>query len=195
MPFVSPQLNDAQGRILVEAARNAIKEKFIRKTGADGIAGPAACDTCLHACHGVFVTLKVGGSLRGCIGCLVGSEPLIEAVRTYALHAAFDDPRFGSLTEKELDEVSIEVSVLSQPQALPYEDCDDLKAKLRPHVDGVTVRRGHCCATFLPQVWEQLPRPEDFLANLCLKAGLPSNAWRKGDLEVETYQVQYFEEG
>jgi AmmeMemoRadiSam system protein A len=195
MPFVSPQLNDAQGRILVEAARNAIKEKFIRKTGADGVAGPAACDTCLQACHGVFVTLKVGGSLRGCIGCLVGSEPLIEAVRTYALHAAFDDPRFGSLTEKELDEVSIEVSVLSQPQALPYENSDDLKAKLRPHVDGVTVRRGYCCATFLPQVWEQLPRPEDFLANLCLKAGLPSDAWRKGDLEVETYQVQYFEEG
>jgi AmmeMemoRadiSam system protein A len=191
----SPQLSDVHGRFLVEAARHAIREKLRLK--GEAVAqdpAPAACDPCLQACNGIFVTLKIGKSLRGCIGCLVGNEPLTEAVRTYALHAAFDDPRFAPVTEKELDKVSIEVSVLTQPQALVFKDADDLVSKLRPHVDGVTLRKGGNCATFLPQVWEQLPLPQDFLSNLCLKAGLPSDAWRAGAIEVETYQVQYFEE-
>ena len=189
------QLSPEQGRILLEEARRALKEKFEgRSAGVDPDETVPVCDPCLQACSGIFVTLKISGCLRGCIGSLVGKEALIQGARTYALHAAFDDPRFRPLTQNELDKVSIEVSVLTPAKTLVYEDADDLLAKLRPHVDGVTIRKGYCSATFLPQVWEQVPSPEEFLSNLCLKAGLSSDAWRTGSLEIETYQVQYFEE-
>jgi AMMECR1 domain-containing protein len=75
-----------------------------------------------------------------------------------------------------------------------YRDTQELIQKLRVNVDGVIIRKGHTSATFLPQVWEQLPGPEDFLTHLCMKAGLPSDAWLDPELEVSTYQVQYFEE-
>ena len=84
--------------------------------------------------------------------------------------------------------------MLTEPQSLFYDGADDLIAKLRPNVDGVILRKGYASATFLPQVWEQLPKPEAFLTHLCLKAGLSADAWRKSQLEVQTYQVQYFEE-
>ena len=67
-------------------------------------------------------------------------------------------------------------------------------SKLRPNVDGVILSKGPARSTFLPQVWEQLPKPEEFLGHLCLKASLPADAWKKELLEVQTYQVQYFEE-
>ena len=86
------------------------------------------------------------------------------------------------------------MSVLTEPQILDYSDPEDLIDKLRPDIDGVTIRKGHAAGTFLPQVWEQLPEPRTFLSHLCMKAGLPSDAWQQGDLEVETYQVQYFQE-
>jgi len=93
-----------------------------------------------------------------------------------------------------LERTEIEVSILTKPQALAFRDGQDLIKKLRAHVDGVIIRKGHASATFLPQVWEQLPRAEDFLTHLCMKAGLPSDAWKNSELEVLTYRVQYFEE-
>jgi AmmeMemoRadiSam system protein A len=132
--------------------------------------------------------------LRGCIGSLVGSEPLADGVRTNALNAALHDPRFAPLKVDEIDGITVEVSVLSEPRPLDYHGGDDLVARLRPGIDGVTIRSGYHAATFLPQVWDQLPDPGDFLSNLCLKAGLPANAWKEGGLDVETYQAQYFEE-
>jgi AMMECR1 domain-containing protein len=77
---------------------------------------------------------------------------------------------------------------------LEYKDADDLISRLRINIDGVIIRKGYQSATFLPQVWEQLPNPEDFLSHLCMKAGMPSDAWRKTKIEVSTYQVEYFEE-
>jgi AmmeMemoRadiSam system protein A len=190
------QISAAQGRALVELARQALMTHFKKSLPADrqaqidaGLRDPALQVRC-----GTFVTLKEEGQLRGCIGSLVGREPLAEGVRANALNAALRDPRFRPLTAAELDRVCIEVSVLTAPQHLDYDDAEDLLAKLRPHVDGVTVRRGYSGATFLPQVWDQLPDVRDFLSHLCLKAGLAGDAWRQGDLEVETYQVQYFEE-
>ncbi|MBT8331768.1 MAG: AMMECR1 domain-containing protein, partial [Deltaproteobacteria bacterium] len=88
----------------------------------------------------------------------------------------------------------IEVSILSEPQLLNYGDSDDLVEKLRPSVDGVIVRKDLASATFLPQVWEQLPETPDFLSHLCTKAGLAATAWRKTRLEISTYQVQHFSE-
>ena len=115
-------------------------------------------------------------------------------MRRNAINAAFHDPRFPPLSERELEKVDIEVSILTEPQPLEYADGEDLLTKLRVNVDGVIIRKGHASATFLPQVWEQLPDPEDFLEHLCMKAGLSSNAWRNTKLDVLTYQVQYFEE-
>ena len=120
--------------------------------------------------------------------------PIVSGVRENAINAAFHDPRFSPLKKKELDAVHIEVSVLSEPVPLAYTDADDLVAKLRPGIDGVILKKGHASATFLPQVWEQLPKPEQFLSHLCMKAGLPADQWREGDVTVLAYQVQYFEE-
>ena len=142
-----------------------------------------------------FVTLHTrNGALRGCIGSLVARRSLLKDIHANALAAAFHDPRFPPVTPEELDNLVVEVSVLSNPQPLDYKGPADLVKKLRPQVDGVVLKKGVHRATFLPQVWEQLPSAEIFLAHLCQKAGLPPNAWRAGDLEISTYQVEKFEE-
>ena len=185
-----------QGQALIELARRTIKEKLgIRTSGAV----PASLSNILkeeifNLHFGTFVTLKIDGNLRGCIGNLTASEPLINGVKQNALNAAFHDPRFPALTPEEMKEVEIEVSILNEPQPLEYSDSEDLISKLRAEVDGVILRKGYRSATFLPQVWEQLPRPEEFLSHLCMKAGLSADAWKKEKLDVSTYQVQYFEE-
>lgn len=177
-------------------ARHTLMKKFNRQISQEDEKKLDATikSDALRAPAGTFVTLKIGGHLRGCIGSLVGHEPLVEGVRSNAMNAAFNDPRFSPLTRRELDRVVIEVSVLTEPQPLVYDDAADLVAKIRPRVDGVTIRKKLAGATFLPQVWEQLPQAEDFLGHLCTKAGLSADAWRKGDLAVETYQVQFFKE-
>jgi AmmeMemoRadiSam system protein A len=142
-----------------------------------------------------FVTLHtVTGALRGCIGSLIARRALIDDVHANALAAAFHDPRFPPVTPEELPNLVVEVSVLSHPEPLKYKGPKDLIAKLRPNVDGVVLQKGMHRATFLPQVWEQLATPETFLGHLCQKAGLPPDAWRTGDLEISTYQVEEFEE-
>ena len=149
----------------------------------------------LTAPGAAFVTLRTRHSdLRGCIGSLVAHRPLIDDVRENAIAAATRDPRFSPVTAKELSGLVIEVSVLTPSEPLAFDGPEDLLRKLRPHVDGVVIARGWNRATFLPQVWEQLPSPEAFLSNLCYKAGLPGNAWRWPDLEVSIYQVEEFEE-
>ena len=141
-----------------------------------------------------FVTLNKNGQLRGCIGALEARQPLILDVRDNAIGAAFRDPRFPPVKANEVDDLQIEISVLTQPQPLAYEDAADLVSKLRPDVDGVIIQRGWNRATFLPQVWEKLSDPHQFLQRLCQKAFLPPNAYRNGDLAVYTYQVEKFEE-
>jgi len=141
-----------------------------------------------------FVTLTKHGQLRGCIGSLEARRPLVLDVRENALGAAFHDPRFPPVRPREIGDLHIEISVLSPPQPLAYEGPDDLIAKLRPHVDGVVIERGFNRATFLPQVWEKLPDPHEFLRHLCLKAYLAPDAYLHPGLDVYTYQVEKFEE-
>jgi AmmeMemoRadiSam system protein A len=142
-----------------------------------------------------FVTLHTRlGLLRGCIGSLQAHRSLVEDVRHNALAAAFEDPRFPPLGTRELSDIVIEISVLSTPQSLAYTGADDLMQKLRPRIDGVVLERGWHRATFLPQVWEQLPSTREFLGNLCYKAGLPAEAWREADVKISTYQVEEFSE-
>lgn len=142
-----------------------------------------------------FVTLTICGQLRGCIGSLEPFRSLAEDVREHAAAAALKDPRFPPVREDELSAIQIEVSRLTRPIPLEYRDVDDLLSKLRPHVDGVIVRDGTHRATFLPQVWEKIPAPADFLDNLCHKMGVRPDLWRNRHLDVLTYKVEEFHEG
>ena len=195
MSTIENLLTDRQGQALVRLARETLEKELGASRGADddAMSDPEA-EAIFKARQGVFVTLKIEGQLRGCIGSLTGHEPIWQGVLTHAVNAGFHDPRFPSLTAEELGRIRIEVSVLTEPRPLAYKDSSDLIARLKPHADGVILRLGHASATFLPQVWEQLPDPAAFLSNLCLKAGLAADSWRHTPLEVETYQVQHFEE-
>ena len=190
------QFSEAQGQMLVKLARQTISKRLGVKVGDSELDGPSPTlqDDCFKLHCGTFVTLKIGGQLRGCIGNLTASESVLDGVRRNAINAAFHDPRFSPLSKDELDRMEIEVSILTEPQPLDYRNGQDLIQKLRTNVDGVIIRKGHAGATFLPQVWEQLPEPDEFLAHLCRKAGLSPDAWEQSKLEVLTYQVQYFEE-
>jgi AmmeMemoRadiSam system protein A len=192
----SHNLSPEQGQLLVKLARQTLSQQLAKQIPQNEIdsLNTALTDPCFNSSCGTFVTLTIDGQLRGCIGSLTSNEPLTSGVRRNAINAAFHDPRFPPLSASELDCVSIEVSILSEPQPLYYQEASDLLKKLRPNIDGVILRKGPASATFLPQVWEQLPQPRDFLTHLCLKAGLASDAWQHSDLEVSTYQVQYFEE-
>ena len=108
--------------------------------------------------------------------------------------AALQDYRFPQVRPDELGRIEIEISVLTPRTELDYETPEDLIQKLRPNVDGVVLQDSFRKATFLPQVWEQLPQPEPFLAHLCQKMGAASNLWQKKHLTVFTYQVQEFHE-
>ena len=190
------KFTEEQGWVLVKLARHTIMEKLDRKPteSEPDMNTHYSQEKRFQSHHGTFVTLKIKGQLRGCIGSLTARETVWEGVKHNAINAAFHDPRFSPLTVKEFDQTEIEVSILSEPRPLEFRDGNDLIQKLRVNVDGVIIRKGHASATFLPQVWEQLPRPEEFLSHLCMKAGLPSDAWQDPQLEVLTYQVQYFEE-
>ena len=145
--------------------------------------------------HGAsFITLTIRGQLRGCIGALEARQPLATDVREHAIAAALEDPRFPPVREDELSRIQIEVSCLTRPVPLEYKDAADLLSKLRPHVDGVILRDGHRRATFLPQVWEKIPDPAEFMDNLCYKMGVSENAWRIKHLDVLIYQVEEFSE-
>jgi AmmeMemoRadiSam system protein A len=184
--------SEEEGRQLLRLARKTI-EQHLRGAGgggeAEGDPSPRFTEQC-----GTFVTLTKGGRLRGCIGHIMPQGPLFDEVKVNAINAAFRDPRFRPLQADEMAQVKIEVSVLTEPVPLRYRGKDDLLSQLKPEVDGLIIKRGYHQATFLPQVWEQLPEKETFLSQLCLKAGLDGDAWEKGDLEVSVYHVQAFEE-
>lgn len=147
----------------------------------------------LHAPGATFVTLTQDGQLRGCIGSLQAHRSLVDDVRHNACAAAFDDPRFPPLGEDELARTRMEISLLTAPEPFPVQDEADARARLRPGIDGVIfIARGRR-ATFLPQVWEQLPDPRDFLGHLKMKGGLSPDYWGP-DVRLETYQVRKWKE-
>jgi len=186
------KLTEEQGKYLLKVARKTIENALLGRSEKEP--EEQSLPAVFHERRGTFVTLTEHGNLRGCIGHIIPHESIIDGVRINAINAAFRDPRFRPLSRDELDQIKIEVSILTEPKPLEYKDAQDLLNKLRPGIDGVIIKKGFHEATFLPQVWEQLPRKEDFLTHLCLKAGLDGDAWKRGDLEVSTYQVQAFEE-
>lgn len=141
-----------------------------------------------------FVTLTINDELRGCIGCFETDKSLYQTVIEMAISAAFFDYRFLPLSEKDLEEVKIEISILTPPRELKYDNPEDLLKKLKPLKHGVIIKKDGYQATYLPQVWEQIPGKKEFLNSLCLKAGLPFDCWKKEKLEVKIYEVESFEE-
>jgi AmmeMemoRadiSam system protein A len=176
------------GQILLVLARNAIAEKL----GVAPAAEPAACPE-LAQSGAVFVTLTKNGELRGCIGSLEARRPLRDDLTANARAAAFSDPRFDPLQAAELPGIRVEVSLLNAPQPMTYTSEADAVAQLRPNVDGVILEYGRHRGTFLPQVWEGLPEPRQFMAQLKRKAGLPPDFW-SNEIKLSRYQVEKWKE-
>jgi AmmeMemoRadiSam system protein A len=139
-----------------------------------------------------FVTITLGGELRGCVGSLYPRQELWKDVVENSINAAFNDSRFPELTSKELKKIKIEISVLSIPKKIAFNSFEELKKKITGK--GVILKQGFSSATYLPQVWEEISDEEEFLSSLCLKAGLRRNAWREKELEVLVYDVKKVEE-
>ena len=178
---------EEQGRLLTRLARAAIARELGETAAApphpDWLAAPGA----------VFVTLTEAGNLRGCIGSLEAHRPLGRDVEENARAAAFRDPRFPPLRREELARVRVEVSVLTPATPMAFKDEADALAQLRPGVDGVILEDGWHRATFLPQVWEQLPDVKTFIGHLKQKAGLAADAWSK-QTRLSRYGVEKFKE-
>ena len=157
---------EGQGRTLLRIARGAIREAL--GAGAAFVTRGAW----LEEFGATFVTLRLGGALRGCIGSLAARQPLGRDVADNARAAALRDPRFSPLTREELEAVEIEVSLLSPASSIRFADEADLFAQIVPRRDGVILSAGARRATFLPQVWDELPEPAAFFGHLRRKAGL-----------------------
>jgi len=170
--------------VLLQTAREAIGARLSRRPPRFPPVPPSLSAPC-----GAFVTLKVRGELRGCIGHITACQPLVEAVKDVAVSSAFDDPRFPPLSPEEWPHVRIEISVLS-----PFELITDLQ-RVTVGVHGIMVRSGHRSGLLLPQVaTEQGWDRETFLAHACRKAGLPSDAWRAPETRIEIFSATVFHE-
>ncbi len=176
-----------QGRLLTTLARQAIASEFeepqTELPHPDWLNQPGA----------VFVTLTQEDQLRGCIGSLEAHRSLFDDVQSNARAAAFKDPRFPPLKQQELAGIQVEVSLLSPAMPIRFSNEADALAQLRPGIDGVILQHGWHRATFLPQVWEQLPEARDFISHLKRKAGLATDFWAD-DLQLSRYQVEKFKE-
>ncbi len=188
------EISRQDGALLLKLARQVIREQLEPERPKRRLEAEQALHKVPDGKRGVFVSLHKKGSLRGCIGNIEPVKPIVEGVVDNAKHAAFNDSRFQPLTRQELDETKIEISILTLPRKVDYASTQELLKKICPGKDGVIIKKSFHQATFLPQVWEQLPSCEEFLDHLCMKAGLPQKAWKEGDLDVSTYRVQSFEE-
>jgi AmmeMemoRadiSam system protein A len=190
MPIESAFSNE-QGQVLLQIARAAISSALGQVVAQPEPVGDAAVR--LQAPGASFVTLTQLGLLRGCIGSLEARRPLLDDVKANAIAAAVHDPRFAPLTLSELGFTSVEVSVLSPMQPLDFDSEEQALAQLRPGVDGVVFAYGRYRSTFLPQVWEQVPKPRQFMAHLKQKAGLAPDFWAQ-DVKLQRYTVHKFKE-
>jgi AmmeMemoRadiSam system protein A len=185
-------LSEADKKTLIQFARKSI-ESMVRNGSIPEI-DLEMQSSALQNPGTSFITLTKNGDLRGCIGGLEPKHALIQDVIEHAAAAAVDDYRFPPVTSEELDQIKIEISILTPPIRLPYDTPEELVSLLRPGIDGVTLHYGMHRATFLPQVWEKLPDANQFLSHLCNKMGLNWDFWLKNDLQVSVYQVIHFQE-
>jgi hypothetical protein len=177
-PCAEPLVGEADAELLLDIAEAAIISAL---RGRQPKLPPLGIlPSALHRRAGVFVTLTVAGSLNGCIGTIEGVEPVGHAVALLALSAAFADQRLPALRPADYAHLTIEISLLSPPSPLEAASRAQLVGELRPGQDGLIIEAGTRRGLFLPSVWEQLPRREDFLDQLWLKAGLAPRTWPSG---------------
>ena len=188
---MQPSLSEAERSFLLRLARETISSGTVSTAHMEP--NEAEITPALRERRACFVTLHQHGTLRGCIGNLTPKEPLFRAVMENAYGAAFRDLRFAPVAPDEVSTLAIEISVLSEPQPLDSTNPEKRLEDLRPGIDGVVLSGEGRTATFLPQVWEKIPKPTDFLAALSRKAGLGPEGWRAPDTHLKTYQVECFE--
>ena len=191
----APQNVDAKDRkFLLDLARRTLASVAANPASSGPAVNPGDLSPILSETKGCFVTLTENGVLRGCIGHILPQEALGQAVVDNARSAATRDPRFQPVRPDEVNKIKIEISVLTVPQPLTFSSPADLLNKLEPGEDGVVLRIGPATATFLPQVWEQLPDKVQFLNNLAEKAGCAPGDWRGANVSVSIYHVEAFDE-
>ncbi len=149
------------------------------------------CPQSLSQQGACFVTLKEKGVLRGCVGVLQAHQPLCVDVSEHAWAAAFADRRFNNIKTDELEGLSISISVLGKPEPIQFSSEADLMRQLKPHQDGLILQEGSKKSTFLPSVWESLPSPEAFLAQLKRKAGFAEDYWSES-MMISRYVTESF---
>lgn len=161
--------------ILIQQASDSIQ--YGLKYGHEGKTDPQNFPESLQQIRSCFVTLEINGELRGCIGSLEATRPLISDVYHNAYAAAFSDPRFPALKEKEFSSIDIHISILGTPEPMTFTSEEDLISQIQPGIDGLILEAEGRRGTFLPSVWESLPDTRSFLTHLKMKAGLPGHYW------------------
>ncbi len=187
-----PHLSGTQRRFLIQLARSAIEAAARRLSSATP--KPDQIESPLLEKRACFITLEKQASLRGCIGHLIPSKPLYEAVIDAARQAALADPRFASVHPEELHEITLEISLLSDLIPLDSHSPAQLLSQLQPGRHGVVLQFQDRMATFLPQVWDKIPDPSDFLDRLALKGGWEPSIWRDSRARVSVYEIESLEE-
>ncbi|MCB2108209.1 MAG: AmmeMemoRadiSam system protein A [Rhodobacteraceae bacterium] len=177
----------ADDRALLSIAARSIAHGMAQ--GAPLPIEEAQLSAALSAPGACFVTLNSKGELRGCIGSILPRRPLAIDVAANAFAAAFNDMRFPAMTESELPSLEIEISVLSPLTKIADESEAELLRALRPHVDGLVLSDSSRRGVFLPQVWDHLPVPAEFVAALKRKAGFDAWDW-PDDMQAERFTVR-----
>lgn len=172
----------SRNNFLLELARKTVEEK------SREFNGEPHKDTLEK--QGCFVTLTINGQLRGCIGHIIPVYPLYQGVIENAFAAAFRDPRFLPVSSKELTLLKYEISILTLPVVVEYSSVTELESIIQKEKDGIIIEHKNLSATFLPQVWKDLPDFDSFFSHLCMKAGLPEKTYKKEKILVKTYQCE-----
>lgn len=184
-------LNHSKGKRLLEIAKNSVTS-FL-----EGAEAPATeeDERELSMLSAVFVTITKNGLLRGCIGQIVAREQLHKAVYHAARSAAFEDPRFDPVTEEEVPELKFEVSVLTPFELIVVAKPDDYFKKIEIGKDGLYLEREEGTGLLLPQVAKEYHwSAEQFLIQLCYKAGLSKDDWKIKSTKIYKFQAQIFSE-
>ena len=186
------KLNSKEKEFLLKLSRQTLEEYFVagKKIEIDEKKVPKN----LRQRRATFVTLFKNNELRGCIGQILPKFPLYKDIINNSLSAAFSDTRFPQLKYEEVKELEIEISILTVPKRIIYDDIEDLLKKIKINEYGLILQSGFSQATFLPTVWKESPKIEDFLTNLALKAGLAPNAWKNPETEFFYYRTGSFKE-
>lgn len=191
MVIIVPELSSEVKKYLLELARNSLNACVNNTTQPGSVVSEHLPSIALKR-FGCFVTLTKNDQLRGCVGYIEGVEPLYTAVIENACNAGLYDSRFTPVCTEELKDICIEISVLTPPVPVVFNNEKELLQQLVPGEDGIVLEKGYRKSTFLPQVWEQIPDKTAFLGHLSLKAGLPSDGWKTAT--IKRYAAIHFKE-